>query len=192
MTCNEREALEQRICNFYCGSSNKSAKTTVNHFIKQNISRRTVCYILNEYLSYGTTKDQRRSARALKLFDKMLNDIVKSVNNRSGISQRKIGRHFHVHHSTISRNFRKRTSIRMRKRRTAPRMDSEDQEKRIVGKLSGKLLPGCDLVLDDEKFFTLTGDSVISNRSFYSTDSTTAPADIKFRKKKKLEPKVMV
>ena len=147
---------------------------------------------MNEYLSYGTTKDQRRSARPLKLFDKKLNDIVKSVNNRSGISQRKIGRRFHVHHSTISRNFRKRTSICMRKRRTAPKMDSEDQEKRIVGRRSGKLLPGCDLVLDNEKFFTLTGDNVISNRSFYSTDSTAAATDIKFRKKKKLEPKIMV
>ena len=71
-------------------------------------------------------------------------------------------------------------------------MDSEDQEKRIAGKLSCKLLSGCDLILNDEKFFTLTGDNVISNRSFYSTDSTAVTVDIKFRKKKKLEPMIMV
>ena len=147
---------------------------------------------MNKYLRYGTTKDQCRSAHPLKLSDKKLNVIVKSKNNRSDISQRQIGRCFHLHHSTISRNFRKRTSIRMRKRRTAPKMHSEDQEKRIVGKFSGKLLPGCDLILDDENFFTLTGDNVISNRSFYSTDSTAVTADIKFRKKKKLEPMIMV
>ena len=195
MTRDEREALEQRICNFYCDSSNKSVKTTVNYFIKQNIPRRTVYYILNKYLRYGITKDQPRSGRSLKLSNEKLNDIVKSVNNRSGISQRQIGRRFHVHHSTISRNLRRRTSICIRKRRTAPKMDSEDQEKRAktnCGKLSGKLLPGCDLILDDEKFFTLTGDNVIGNRYFYSTDSTTAPADIKFRENKKFEPKIMV
>ena len=110
------------------------------------------------------------------------------MNNRSGISQRKIGRRFHVHHSTISRNFRKRTSIRIRKRRMAPKMDSENQEKLAktnCGKLYHKLLPDCDLILDDEKFFTLTGDNVIGNRFFYSTDPSTAPADAKFREKKR-------
>ena len=150
---------------------------------------------MNKYLRYGTTKDQRRGGRPLKLSDKKLNDIVKSVNNRSDISQLKIGRRFHVYHSTFSRNFRKRTSIRIRKRRTAPKMDSEDQEKRVktnCGKLYCKLLPDCGLIVDDEKIFTLTGDNVIGNRFFYSTDPTAAPADINFRKKKKFEPKIMI
>ena len=57
MISHEREALSQRICNFYRDSSNKSVKTTVNYFIKQNIPRRTVYYILNKYLRCGTTKD---------------------------------------------------------------------------------------------------------------------------------------
>ena len=117
------------------------------------------------------------------------------MNNRSGINQRKIGRRFHVHHSTISRNFLKRTSSRTRKCPTAPKMDSEAQEKRAKtngGKLYRKLLPSCDMILDDKKFFTLTRDNLIDNRFFYSTDPTTAPADIKFRKEKKFEPKIMV
>ena len=150
---------------------------------------------MNKYLRIWTTEDQLRSGRPLKLSDKKLNDIVKCVNNRSGISQRKIGRCFHVHHSTISCHFQKRTSIRIRKRRTAPKMESEDQEKRAKtnrGKLYRKLLPGCDLILDDEKFFTFTGDNAIDNRVFYSTDPTTARIDVKFRKKKKFEPKIMV
>ncbi|CAF2200473.1 unnamed protein product [Rotaria magnacalcarata] len=95
MTRDEREALSQRICNFYCGSSNKSVKTTVHYFVKQNIPRRTIYYISNKYLRYGIARDQPRSGRPLKLSNKKLNDIVKSVNNRSGISQRKIGRRFH-------------------------------------------------------------------------------------------------
>ncbi|CAF4685028.1 unnamed protein product, partial [Rotaria socialis] len=157
MTRDEREALSQ-----------------LHYFVKQNIPRRTIYYILNKYLRYGIARDQPRSGRPLKLSNKKLNDIVKSVNNRSGISQRKIGRRFHVHHSTISRNLRRRTSIRIRKRQTAPKMDSEDQEKRAKTNC-GKLYH-----------------NVIGNRFFYSTDLTMAPVDIKFRKKKKFESKVMV
>ncbi len=54
----------------------------------------------------------------------------------------------------------------IRKRRTAPKIDSEDQEKRAkknCGKLYRKLLPGCDLILDDEKIFTLTGNNPMSS-----------------------------
>ena len=105
MTRDEKEALSQRIYNFYYGSSNKSVKTTINYFIKQNFQRRTVYYILNKYLRYRTTKDQPQSGRPLKLSDRKLNDIVKSVNNRSGISQRKTERCIHVHHATVSCNF---------------------------------------------------------------------------------------
>ena len=195
MTRAEREALSQRVCNFYHDSSNKSVKTTVNYFVKQGIPRRTIYYVLEKYLKYGTAKDQPRCGRPLKLSGRMLKDIVKSVNNRSGVSQRKLARRFHVHQSTVSRNLRRRTSICIRKRRKAPKMDSEDQEKRAktnCGKLYRELLSGCDLILDDEKYLTLSGKNVSGNRLFYSTDPATTPADIKFQKRKKFEPKIMI
>ncbi|CAM4797872.1 unnamed protein product [Rotaria magnacalcarata] len=72
-----------------------------------------------------------REVVAAEVIHQKLNDIVKSVNNRSGISQRKIGRRFHVHHSTISRNLRRRTSIRIRKRQTTPKMDKRLNEKNV-------------------------------------------------------------
>ena len=48
-------------------------------------------------------------------------------------------------------------------------MDSKDQEKREKKRILEnyrKLLPSCDLILDDEQFFTLTGDNAIDNRFF--------------------------
>ena len=46
MTRDEREALSQSICSFYRDSSNKSLRTRVNYFTKQNIPRRTgILYI---------------------------------------------------------------------------------------------------------------------------------------------------
>ena len=190
MTRGEREALSQRIVHFYLDSANNSVKTTVNYFIKQNIPRRTVYYILNKYLKYGITNDQPRKGLPVKLSNKTLEGIVKSVNNRCGISQRKIARRFKVHQSTVSHNLRKRTSILIRKRHTAPKMDSEDQEKRAktnCRKLYHKLLNGCDLILDDEKYFKLSGSNVCGNRFFYSTDPAAAPPSIpasSFKRKK--------
>ena len=84
MTREEREALSQRICNFYYDSPKKSVKTTINYFKKQNVPQRTIYYVLKKYLLYGITKNLSRSGRLLKLSKKNLNNIVKSVNNRCG------------------------------------------------------------------------------------------------------------
>ena len=42
MACEQREALSQHICNFYCHTAKKSVKTTVDYFKKQNIPQTTV------------------------------------------------------------------------------------------------------------------------------------------------------
>ena len=127
MTREEREALSQRICNFYYNSAKKSVKTTLNYFKKQNIPQSTIYYVLKKYLQYGTTKDLSRNGRPLKLSKKNLNNIVKSVKNRYDLSQRKIARRFKVHYSTITRNLQRRTSIVIRKRRKALKMNNEQQ-----------------------------------------------------------------
>ena len=87
----------------YCDAANESVKTTINYFKKQNILQNCLLY-LKKYLRYGTTEDLSRSGRPVKLSTKDLNRLVKSVNNRCGLSQRKLGRRFRVHQSTISRN----------------------------------------------------------------------------------------
>ena len=48
------------------------------------------------------------------------------------------------------------------------------------------------MVLDDEKYFTLTGSTQPGNESFYSSDVSTTPDNIKIRQKAKFEPKVML
>ncbi|CAF4175085.1 unnamed protein product, partial [Rotaria sordida] len=74
-------------------------------------------------------------------------------------------------------------------------MNSEEQEKQAkknCGKLYRKVLTGCEIIMDDEKYFTLSGNNVSCNRYFYSTNPATTPPNIKFRKKAKFEPKVMI
>ena len=50
----------------------------------------------------------------------------------------------------------------------------------------------CDLIMDDEKCFKLTGNNVIGNCYFYSTDPATAPPKVNFQCKTKFEAKVMI
>ena len=56
----------------------------------------TIYYVLKKYLQYRITKDLSQSGRPLKLSKKNLNNIVKSVNNQCGLSQRKMARRFKV------------------------------------------------------------------------------------------------
>ena len=123
MTREERETRSQRVCNFYYDSAKKSVKTTVNYFTKQNVPQSTIYYILKKYLQYETTKNLSRSGRPLKLSKRNLNNIVKSVRNPCGLSQDQIARRFKVHYSTISRNLQRRTSIVIRKRSKAPKIE---------------------------------------------------------------------
>ena len=132
MTREEREELAQRICNFYIDAANKSSKTTVNHFMEKGILRQTIYNILNKYLKYGQTKFLPRSGRPLELSKGQINQLVKCVNNHCGVSQRKLAKRFHVHQSTISRNLRARTSVVIRKRRKAPKMNNKAQEKKVA------------------------------------------------------------
>ena len=73
-------------------------------------------------------------------------------------------------------------------------MNSENQEKtarKNCGKLYRMILNGCDIILDDEKYFGLSGDNVQCNQRFYTTDPSTTPSDIKY-KKKKFAPKLLI
>jgi hypothetical protein len=66
------------------------------NLVKQGVPRRTVYNILNKFLKYGQTKFLPKTGRPFKLSNKDLNQLVKSVNNRSGVSQRKLAKRFKV------------------------------------------------------------------------------------------------
>ena len=67
-------------------------------------------------------------------YPRNLNNIVKSINNRCGLGQRKIAQRFKAHYSTISRNLGRRTSIVIRKHSKAPRIEIVNNNKFEQGK----------------------------------------------------------
>ena len=48
VTREQKEALSQRIANFYCHAANRSVKMAVNYFKKQNIPQSNVYYLLKK------------------------------------------------------------------------------------------------------------------------------------------------
>ena len=49
-----------------------------------------------------------------------------------------------------------------------------------------------ELIFDDEKYFLLHNKSVAGNRGFYTSDPNAAPPEIKFKRSKKFEAKILV
>ncbi|CAF3738219.1 unnamed protein product [Rotaria socialis] len=46
--------------------------------------------------------------------------------------------------------------------------------------------------MDDEKYFTLTNESVSTNRGFYTSDPSTTPSEVKFKRTQKYPAKILV
>lgn len=189
----EQEELAKAIVTHHVRCAHSVLKTTVNYFESQGIPRRTIYNIMKKYTTHLTTDFFPRSGRPSKISSKLLKSLVQAVENKTGVSQRRLGRRFGVHQSTISRVLKIRTSVRVLKRQTAP-YSSYDQERRAQLnslKVYRLLKPTVNLIIDDEKYFTLTGD-IVGNRSYYTSDPSTTPPTVKFKRRMKFEPKLLV
>ena len=56
----------------------------------------------------------------------------------------------------------------------------------------GKILVDKTLVIDDEKYFTLSNSEISGNDGYYTDNKQTAPNDVKYKKNRKFEPNVLV
>jgi transposase len=183
LTQREHEDLPKSIVTFHDNDSNHIVKTTVSHFVKQGIPCQTIYDILKKYKEYAI-KFLPKSGRPSKIFVKEVKALVRSVTNKTGVSQRRLGRRFSVHQSTISRIIKDQTTIKIYKQKSGPKYTNDDQQRRAKSnclKLHKILKPNVQLILDDEKYFTLSG-NIPCNRQYYTTDPKTTPPEVKFKK----------
>ena len=193
LTRREHEDIAKQIITFHISSAKSILKTTVSHFLKQKIPRPTTYDILKKYNVHKTTTFLSKSGRPPKISEKEVQSLVKTVNNKTSVSQRRLGRQFGVHQSRISRTLMKRTSVRIFTRRKASKYRDENQKNRVQSNswtLYKILKPDVQLILDDEKYFSLNG-NISCNRKYYTTDRSTAPPEVKFKTKMKFEPKLL-
>lgn len=96
MKRNGREQLAKRVVTHHINVSNYCKKSTVFHFVKAGISRSTIYRISTNYDEHGQTSFLLKSGRPTKISDKLLKSLVKLVDNKTVISQRKLGQRFSV------------------------------------------------------------------------------------------------
>ena len=107
----EREELAKAIVTHHIHCAHSVLKNTVNHFASQGISQRTVYIIIKKYSTHLTIHFLPKSGRPSKISDKQLKALVQTVENKTGVSQHRLGRRFGIHYSTISRVLKSRTSV---------------------------------------------------------------------------------
>ena len=119
---------------------------------------------------------------------------MKSVNNKIGISQRRLAPRFGFHQSTISCTLTNKTTVKIYTRKSAPKYRNKNQKQHGLlnyWKLYKVLKPYVQLILDDEKYFSRTGD-ISCKSKYYTTDSFTASTEVKYKTKMKFELKLLV
>ena len=190
-----RKELRESIATFYQLHHTKGKAFTYNQF-KKSLPRPTIYRIFAQIDETGDIARKKGSGRPEVLSQSEKTKLKKMVNNKTGVSQRKLGRTFQVDHKTIS-NHIKRLGIKVRKRKRAPKQTPEQvqrQDQRLQNLIQTSFSEDsqCEIVMDDESYFTLDGTGMPGNDIFYTKDITKTPNDVKFRRQAKFPTKIMV
>ncbi|XP_065658544.1 uncharacterized protein LOC136083064 [Hydra vulgaris] len=173
----ERESFRKRLKIFFEGF----ARST----IYDNLKRLETVQSFSDRKHPGCPTSWTREKKA---------ELTRLVNNRKGVSQRKLGIKFGVNQSTIGRQLKK-MNINYRKREKTPKYTIEQQIKakkrsrKLVNQLyNTKLL----LVIDDEKYFCFAGDNMPGNSGYYTNNKKTCPESVRFIGKEKVPKKLLM
>ena len=128
MTKSERESLQKRIVQFYVNVVNKKKNLTVNHFLKEEIPRRTIYNIIEKCDKCEQVGDKPRSCRPKKLCRRQRNQLKRLVNHKTDVSLRPLASKFRVNHQTIH-TYLEEMNIKYYKKQRSPKYtDQQLQE----------------------------------------------------------------
>ena len=104
---NNRETLRKRVYFYYEKNRSHGKKFTVDHFLSEGVSKSTIYDILRRCDSGGSVLDRKSSGLPPKIFTKKAKSSLKRlVNNKSGISQRKLASRFKCSQTLILKALR--------------------------------------------------------------------------------------
>ena len=130
--------------------------------------------------------DKKRSGRPTSWARENKAILKKFINNRKGVSQRKLGLKFDVKQSTIGRKFKK-MNIQYRKCEKTPKYTIEQQikAKKRGRKLANQLYNKKSLlIIDDEKYFCFAGDNKPGNSGYCTNIIEICSGSFRFVRKK--------
>lgn len=151
----------------------------------QNISVSTIYQTIKECQEGIPCINLPKSGRPKVLSRANEQRLVERAKNKVGTSVRKLSRRFHISRSTVSRIL-SRYDLNYRKRRKAPKYTAAQLERipRCCRALRRTHFREKVIVMDDEKYFTLSNSEIKGNDGFY-TDNVQNVPDTKLNSKAK-------
>ena len=100
----------------------------VNHFQKEGYPRRTIYDTINRMQFGGTINDKKKTDRPTSWTPARKNQLERLINNRKGVSQRRLGHKLGVSRMTMCRQLSK-MNISCYKREKTPKYSEKQAEK---------------------------------------------------------------
>lgn len=166
----------------------------VNIYENENISRATIYRAIKDCTEGRPCQNLPKSGRPCALNNRRRQALIEATKDTKGISIRKMGRRFHVSHTTVKRELTK-NNLKYRKRQKCPKYSAAQLERipRCCRALRQRHFANDKvIILDDEKYFTLSNSEIKGNDGFYTDSIEDVPPDVRYKKKAKFEDKILV
>ena len=148
--------------------------TNTGRFLRQYLN------VLSQFERTGSIERKRGSGkRAIKMDRRKREALKRAVNHKTGISQRDLAVRFGCSQSYIRQTI-KRLKIRCHKRVKVPKYKDNTairEAKKRCRKMYNQYKQ-LDFVIDDEKYFGLTGFQMSGNRNYYISDRDQTPISV--------------
>ncbi|XP_065654663.1 uncharacterized protein LOC136081287 [Hydra vulgaris] len=160
----------------------------------EEFARSTIYDSLKRLETVQSFSDRKHPGRPTAWTREKKAELKRLVNNRKGVSQRKIGIKFGVNQLIIGRQLKK-MNIKYRKGEKTLKYTIEQQikAKKRSRKLVNQLYNTKSLlVIDDEKYFCFAGDNMPGNSGYYTNNKKTCPESVRFIGKEKFPKKLLM
>jgi transposase len=186
----KQEEYRNRVVQFYISHPNEPKIFTANHFKAEGKSVSGVYKIINTYERRKTTKRLKEKQRKPNVMTKKKQNQLKSLmNHKDKVSISGMARKFKTSRTTI-KTWLKKFGIKRYKKQKSPKYTEEGMvlAQKQCRWLYRKFL-STDFVIDDEKYFKLTGPG---DEFFFSSSPQETTNSVKYKGKRKFEPKIML
>jgi hypothetical protein len=120
--------------------------------------------------------------------------LINKLDGKTVVSQQKLALNYGITQQYVSKIIRWH-GVKYYKRKTKPKTTTEQEIKQRLNRLrKSKLMPSNDLdvVMDDETYFTFSGEKHVGNNDYYSKDKTRVDPEVKYKSKSKFPQKLLV
>lgn len=183
----KQEWLWERIVQY---DSTHTRTETFTHFLDEKVPRSTIYRALKRYADRGTTARKPGSGRPAKIMTKMRKTMLaKNLEGRLDVSTRKLARKYNCTYQHVQKTI-KTLGFKNYQRKRAPKYtDEQIPVVKSCARWIHDRFKTESFVLDDEKYFTLTGSQ---KGSYYARDKANVSDDVKYKQSAKFEKKLLV